>query len=165
MPPNAAFAPFDVTYNWTEHRDGRFVTRSHNKRDERPPHRYRLNVTGRRDPTENRVQINWPAFSRDGTTLRQGYPDGTQVGPAFELAKVSSRWGKNLARTRSYEAWSVRGAALQAILRIAGASLLLGCGFQQTQGSGRPTDGTTRLVGPEDPAVFGFGWLGCPGQQ
>lgn len=94
MPPNAAFAPFDVTYNWTEHRDGRFVTRSHNKRDERPPHRYRLNVTGRRDPTENRVQINWPAFSRDGTTLRQGYPDGTQVGPAFELAKVSPGGGR-----------------------------------------------------------------------
>jgi len=41
-----------------------------------------------------------------------------------------------------------------AILRVAGASLLLGLCIEQTQGSGHLADGTAWVVGPEDATVF-----------
>src|SRR3954453_3172439 len=52
---------------------------------------------------------------------------------------------------------SPRGAAAEAILRGAGASLLLGRRLGQAQGSGHLADGTSGVVGPEDPAVLGLG--------
>ena len=50
-----------------------------------------------------------------------------------------------------------RGAASQAVLRIAGASLLLGRRLEQAQRSGHLADGPVRVVGPEDAAVLRLG--------
>jgi hypothetical protein len=96
--------PFEVTYNWTEHRENGDVTRSHTELVSKLPHRYQINIAGRRDPTMNWVRINWPGFRPDGTVARYGYSDGTDVGSGCEYARVSYRWGKNLSQDKPYTA-------------------------------------------------------------
>ncbi len=99
-----AFKPFEVTYNWTEHRQSEDVARSHTELVRRLPYRYNVNVAGKRDPSMNWVRVNLPGFSPDGKTKRYGYSDGTDVGPTYERHPVSYRWGKNLALGAAYTA-------------------------------------------------------------
>ncbi len=103
-PRAGTFTPFEVTYNWTEHRESGDVTRSHTELVSQLPYRYSLNVAGRRDPTMNWVRLNLPGFSPEGKAAKYGYSDGVDVGPGYEVAKVSYRWGKNLARGKPYTA-------------------------------------------------------------
>ena len=98
------FQPLEVTYNWTEHRDSGDVTRWHTERVEAMPHRYRINIAGRRDPTMNWVRINLPGFNPDGTSTGLGYSDSADVGPGCEYPKISYRWGRNLAQGAPYTA-------------------------------------------------------------
>ncbi len=101
-PRAGAFQPFEVTYNWTEHRPSGDVTRSHTELVRQLPHRYCLNVAGRRDPTMNWVRLSLPGSSPDGKTTRYGYSDGVDVGPGYEHAKVAYHWGRNVALGKRY---------------------------------------------------------------
>lgn len=104
QPRTRASKPFEVTYNWTEHRLSGDVTRSHTELIRKLPYRYNLNVAGKRDPSMNWVRINLPGFSPDGKTKRYGYSDGIDVGPADERHPLVYRWGKNLALWATYTA-------------------------------------------------------------
>jgi hypothetical protein len=99
-PRDASFRPIEVTYHWTEHRDTGDVVRSHTELVRSLPHRYTINVAGRRDPTMHWVRMNLQG-SKAG---HLGYSDGVDVGPGCEHAKVIYRWGKNLAQGKSYTA-------------------------------------------------------------
>lgn len=103
-PKAEAFQPFEVTYNWTEHRETGDVTRSHSELVTQLPYCYSLNVAGYRDPTMNWVRINLPGYSPDGKPSRYGYSDGIDVGVGAECPKLSYRWGTNLAQEKSYTA-------------------------------------------------------------
>jgi hypothetical protein len=103
-PRDAGFEPLEVTYNWTEHRDTGDVTRSHTELVSQLPHRYVINVAGRRDPTMNWVRVNLQGHGPEGRNAPRGYSDGMDVGPAFEYPKVSYRWGKSIAAGKPYTA-------------------------------------------------------------
>jgi len=116
-PRDDAFRPIEVTYHWTEHRDGGDFDRSHTELVARLPHRYVINVAGRRDPTMNSLRINLkgyghaerpppaPAAARgQGAAARYGYSDGIDVGPGCEQVRVAYRWGKSLAVGKPYSA-------------------------------------------------------------
>jgi len=100
QPRDARFQPIEVTYNWTEHRAEGSVTRSHTELVTELPHRYVINVAGRRDPTTNWVRINLKGPAPQAPTY--GYADGVDVGPGYEYPKVTYTWGKNLALRRPY---------------------------------------------------------------
>ncbi len=104
QPRTRAFKPFEVTYNWTEHRPSGDVTRSHTELVRKLPYRYNLNVAGKRDPSMNWVRLNVPGFGPDGKTRRYGSSEGIDVGPADERHPVTYRWGKNLALGTPYTA-------------------------------------------------------------
>ncbi len=99
-PRDASFRPIEVTYHWTEHRETGDVVRSHTELVRSLPHRYTINVAGRRDPTMHWVRMNL----QDSKAGHPGYSDGVDVGPGWERAKVTYRWGKNLAQGKSYTA-------------------------------------------------------------
>jgi hypothetical protein len=104
QPKAKTFKPFEVTYNWTEHRDNGDVRRSHTELVGTLPYRYSLNVAGRRDPTMNWVHLNLPGYAPDGKSSNYGYSDGEDVGAGYELTKVAYRWGTNLAQGEPYTA-------------------------------------------------------------
>jgi hypothetical protein len=66
------------------------------------PHRYTINTAGRRDPTMNWVRLNLQ--SPDADKAHYGYSDGTDVGPAYEYAKVSYQWGTCVSAGKPYTA-------------------------------------------------------------
>ena len=103
-PRDVAFQPIEVTYHWTEHRDGGDVARGHTELITQLPHRYTINVAGRRDPTMDWVRINLQGCGPEGSSARYGYADGTDVGPGYEYPKVTCRWGKPLAVGTTYTA-------------------------------------------------------------
>lgn len=103
-PRDAAFQPFDVTYCWTEHRRDGDVTRQHTERVASLPHRYAINVAGRRDPTMRWVRMNLAGHGPDGAAARPGYSDGVDVGPKDEPVKAAYRWGKQVALGKPYTA-------------------------------------------------------------
>jgi hypothetical protein len=94
----------EVTYEWIEHRETGDVTRSHAELVKGPPHRYAINVAGRRDPTMVRVTVNLRGSPPDGAPSRRGYSDGIDVGPGFERAKVAYHWGSALSAGMPYAA-------------------------------------------------------------
>ena len=98
------FRPIEVAYNWTEHRETGDVTRSHTELVAAMPHRYTVNVAGKRDPTMNWVRINQQGFGPEGKTARYGYSDRVDVGPGHGYPKVTYRWGKQLALGKPYTA-------------------------------------------------------------
>jgi hypothetical protein len=100
-PRNPAFQPILVTYAWTEHRAEGDVTRSHTEVVRSLPHRYTINVAGRRDPTMRWVRMS---LQGPGHVERPGYSDGIDVGTVWERPKVVYRWGKNLAQDKPYTA-------------------------------------------------------------
>jgi hypothetical protein len=103
-PRDPAFQPIEVTYCWTEHRDTGDVTRSHTELVASLPHRYAINVAGRRDPTMNYVRINLKGSGPDGKAAKYGYSDGTDVGPASEPVRVAYRWGRPVSIGKPYTA-------------------------------------------------------------
>jgi hypothetical protein len=103
-PRDARFQPFEVTYNWTEHRQSGDVTRSHTELVESLPHEYVVHTAGFRDPTMNWVRLNLPGSGPEGKSPTRGYGDGEDVGPGFERAKVTYAWGENLAKGKPYTA-------------------------------------------------------------
>ncbi len=103
-PRDPSFEPFEVTYNWTEHRTTGDVTRSHTERVESLPHEYAINTAGFRDPTMNWVRMHLRGSAPDGNEPARGYSDGEDVGPACEYLKLTYSWGENLARQRPYTA-------------------------------------------------------------
>jgi len=96
------FVPFEVTYCWTEHRDGGDVERRHTELVTSPAHEYTVNVGGYRDPTMHWVRVNLQGQGPDGDRARPGYSDGQDVGPAAKAPWVRYRWGTNLALRRPY---------------------------------------------------------------
>ncbi|MGO9202936.1 MAG: discoidin domain-containing protein [Limisphaerales bacterium] len=104
QPRAADFKPFEVTYNWTEHRESGDVSRGHTELVTKLPYRYHVNVAGRRDPTMNWVRMNLPGYGPNRLPVRYGYSDGIDVGPGCGYAKVSYRWGRNLALGKAYSA-------------------------------------------------------------
>jgi hypothetical protein len=103
-PRDASFEPIEVTYCWTEHRAQGEVVRAHTELVRSLPHRYRIDVAGRRDPTMHWVRMNLQGHGPDGKVERYGYSDGVDVGPGWERAKVTYRWGRNLAQDKPYTA-------------------------------------------------------------
>jgi hypothetical protein len=102
-PRAEAFRPFEVSYNWTEHRKSGDVTRSHSELVTRLPWRYNLNVAGERDPSMNWVRLNLPGVRPGGKTNAYGYSDGIDVGPGYERHRLAYRWGRNLALGAAYK--------------------------------------------------------------
>ena len=69
-PRDAAFQPIEVTYHWTEHREEGDVVRSHTELVRSLPHRYTINVAGRRDPTMHSVRMNLQGYGPGGKVER-----------------------------------------------------------------------------------------------
>lgn len=103
-PRNPAFQPVEVTYEWTEHRESGDVVRSHTELVSALPHRWTINVAGRRDPTMNWVRISLQGRGPERAAARYGYSDGEDVGTACAYRKVAYRWGKELAEGKGYTA-------------------------------------------------------------
>jgi hypothetical protein len=103
-PRAAAFQPIEVTYQWTEHRTSGDVGRSHTELVSALPHRWTINVAGRRDPTMNWVRVNLQGHGPDRAAARYGYSDGEDVGTRDAYRKVAYRWGKELAQGKGYTA-------------------------------------------------------------
>lgn len=103
-PRDATFRPILVTYAWTEHRVEGDVMRSHTEVVRSLPHRYTINVAGRRDPTMRWVRMSLQGHGAGGHVEHSGYSDGIDVGPGWEHPKVVYHWGKNLAQSRPYTA-------------------------------------------------------------
>ena len=93
-----------MTYHWTEHRASGDVPRSHTELVTALPHRWTINVAGRRDPTMDWVGISLQGHGPIPSVARYGYSDGKDVGPGDGAAKIAYRWGKELARGKSYTA-------------------------------------------------------------
>jgi len=102
QPRDASFQPIEVTYHWTEHREDGDVDRTHTELVRSLPHRYSINVAGRRDPTMHWVRMNLAGYGPDGHTERYGYADDLDVGPDWEPPKVVYRWSQPLALGKSY---------------------------------------------------------------
>lgn len=102
-PRSSAMEPIEVTYCWTEHRESGEVTRTHTELVRTLPHRYAINVAGRRDPTMQWVRINLQRAAEKGAA-KYGYSDGQDVGAAFEREKVAYRWGKIVSVDKPYSA-------------------------------------------------------------
>jgi hypothetical protein len=77
------FKPFEIAYNWTEHRERGEVTRSHTELVTKLPYRYSLNVAGRRDPTMIWVRLNLP-----GSTPRE--KPGVTVTPTASTSALAA---------------------------------------------------------------------------
>lgn len=103
-PRAETFKPFEVTYNWTEHRENADVIRSHTELVRKLPYRYVVNVAGKRDPSMNRVRLNLAGFRPDKGAEGYGYSDRMDVGPGDERHPVVYRWGSNLALGATYTA-------------------------------------------------------------
>ena len=103
-PRDPAPEPIEVAYSWTEHRERGDVARSHTELVRSLPHRYTINVAGRRDPTMHSLRLNLQGHGPDGRIERYGYSDGTDVGPGAEPAHVAYRWGRPLALGKTYTA-------------------------------------------------------------
>ncbi len=100
-PRYEAFWPIEVTYNWTEHRDGGQVERSHTQLIESLPHTWTINVGGFRDPAMNWIRINLKGADTKCAPV-YGYSDGADIGPGCEPRKLSFVWGENLAYGKPY---------------------------------------------------------------
>lgn len=152
-PRNAAFEPVDVTYCWTEHRDEGDVTRSYTERIESLPHRYTINVAGRRDPMMHWVRMNLQGHGPAGESEAPGYSDGIDVGPDWEPNKVVRRWHKNLAEGRPYSA--SRTSASQSRNPDNGDELTNGVIIAPTDYVRDKTiQAATAFWGPGEPVVF-----------
>ncbi len=103
-PRDAAFQPILVTYAWTEHRVEGDVQRSHTEVVRSLPHRYAINVAGRRDPTMRWVRMSLQGHGAGGQVEHSAYSDGIDVGPEWERPRVVYHWGKSLAQGRPYTA-------------------------------------------------------------
>ena len=103
-PRDPAFQPIEVTYGWTEHRESGDVERRHTELVKALPHRYAINVSGRRDPTMKWVRVNLQGHGPEGRVERYGYSDGVDVGPGCEYAKVAYRWGQPISVGKPYTA-------------------------------------------------------------
>jgi hypothetical protein len=101
-PRDTTWQPVEVTYNWTEHRQEGDVVRSHTELVRSLPHRYTINVAGRRDPTMHWVRMSLQGYG--GSARRYGYSDGIDVGLGWERTKVMYHWGKELAQGKPYTA-------------------------------------------------------------
>ncbi len=110
-PRDASVEPIEVTYRWTEHRAAGDVVRAHTELVRSLPHRYQINVAGRRDPTMHWVQMNLQGYGPGGRAEHLGYSDGIDVGPGAERARVTYRWGRNLAQGKSYTVSRISSAA------------------------------------------------------
>ena len=73
-PRDAGFRPMEVTCHWTEHRDTGDVSRSHTELVAALPHRYAINVAGKRDPTMNWVRINLQGYGPEGKSGERQEP-------------------------------------------------------------------------------------------
>ena len=104
QPRDATFQPLEVTYRWTEHRVEGDVSRSHTELVQSLPHRYTLNVAGRRDPTMHSVCLKLQGCGPEGSGTGYGYSDGTDVGPSWERPRVAYRWDQPLAVGQPYTA-------------------------------------------------------------
>ncbi len=123
---SGGFMPYDVTYSWSEWRDGKWVERRHLEHVTSAAHRYAINVGGERTPRMNWVKI---APAAEG---KAGYSDGEDVGTKFARPPYRLVYGENLSVGCPYE---VSRAASQAFPdkggRLAGvpADRLLTDGF------------------------------------
>jgi hypothetical protein len=99
-PDDAAFHPFDVTFNWSERQaDYSLVERSHTEHVTSLPHRYTIDVGGADHPVVNALTIAGEGSSKS----KPGYSDGKDVGgEKFVPRRVT--YGKNFARGKSYTA-------------------------------------------------------------
>ncbi|MCH5375859.1 MAG: hypothetical protein JJ992_17960, partial [Planctomycetes bacterium] len=101
-PRDASFQPLEVTYHWTEHREDGDVSRTHTELVRSLPHRYTINVAGRRDPTMHWVRMNLADDGPHGRTEHYGYADGVDVGPGWERPAFAYRWTQPLALGKPY---------------------------------------------------------------
>ncbi|MGA2257850.1 MAG: hypothetical protein ABSG53_24570, partial [Thermoguttaceae bacterium] len=80
------------------------VPRSHTELVRALPHRWTINVAGKRDPTMDWVRINLQGHGPERLAARYGYSDGTDVGLGDGAPKIAYQWGKELAQGKSYTA-------------------------------------------------------------
>lgn len=97
-PAGARFQPLEVTYNWSELHDGRWVERAHTQLITNPRQRYFINVGGEDLPRLNWIRTNLAGAVKE---VKYGYSDGIE-GAAEPLRRVKHIWGKNLALGKRY---------------------------------------------------------------
>jgi hypothetical protein len=101
-PKTTGYVPIEVTYCWVEHRDEGDVERRHTALITSPEQEYGINVGGYRDPTMKWVRMNLKGFGPEGGSVKEGYSDGKDVGPAAKASWAKYHWGKNLALGKRY---------------------------------------------------------------
>jgi hypothetical protein len=103
--PAGSFMPYDVTYCWSEFRDGEWVERRHMERVSDTNHHYAVNVGGMRPP-----RMNWIRLEPAGTAAR-GYSDGEDVGTRFARESYRLAYGNNVSVGCPYQVSRAAGPA------------------------------------------------------
>ncbi|MDD4889737.1 MAG: discoidin domain-containing protein [Phycisphaerae bacterium] len=98
--PAGPFMPYDLTYRWSEWRDGRWVERQHSERIDTPYHKYTINVGGTRPPRMESVEVAAPSPERK---TKLGYSDREDVGDKAARPGYRLERGTNVARGCKYE--------------------------------------------------------------
>jgi len=97
-PPDAEFQPIEVTYNWSEWKEGKWVERSHTQLLSKPAERYAISVGDDDLPRTNWVRVNLKGAVPD---VKYGYSDGLDL-QAKPFARKRHVWGRNLALGKKY---------------------------------------------------------------
>jgi len=97
-PPNAAFQPTEVTYNWSEWKEGKWAERSHTQLVGKPGERYAISVGGDDLPRTNWIRVNLKGAAGE---TKYGYSDGVELA-AKPFVRKRHIWGKDLAVGKKY---------------------------------------------------------------
>jgi len=97
-PTDAKFQPLEVTYNWSEWKEGEWVERSHTQLINKPAERYTISVGGDDLPRTNWIRMNLKGAVAD---VKYGYSDGVDI-EAKPFVRKRHVWGKNLAVGKKY---------------------------------------------------------------
>lgn len=107
--PASGLMPYDLTYSWSEWRDGQWLERRHIERVKDADHRYAINVGGERPPKMNWLRLSPAGEGKDGTP---GYSDGRDVGDNAARPAYSLTYGRKLSEGCTYELSRPASAAL-----------------------------------------------------
>jgi len=89
--PAGPRAAYDVTYSWSEFREGKWVERRHVERVRSADHRYTINAGGSRPP-----RMNWIRIAPAGKG-KPGYSDGQDAGGKFTRPGYRLSYGKKIS--------------------------------------------------------------------
>ena len=97
-PRDPAFAPVEVTFNWTEFHDGAQITRAHTRIVDGSEDMWLVNVGGDRDP-----RMNWVRLRLADGSVAEGYQGGDPgPGAGYDKQVVRFDWLDDVSRGRPY---------------------------------------------------------------